>query len=325
MIGRVMDPYLTLGVPKGCNREEVKEAFRVRVQYAHPDRGGEDESFIRLRTAYEQILAELDQDAGSNAANPARAPRDEGRPARPGSKVEGETYESWFRHVAVQADRRESAWQSPRIRTIGMMILLAVIVVNLTVFLTIRAPVGPPRIADDPAEPADKRAEPDPAPGPIRRASNPLTERRWQQPPAYPPDFFVIPYNAILYIAPVEGHRGDATEFGIVTSQSDVLPIFTGLPSRPNPAVEVEVGPVAAGSKLRIYLKKNGSWAFSDAAPSRQGDESFSDRDNSLGGRGSIIERTGQATWVLHLDDIGSIDDDDEDILIQIRLGRKEF
>ena len=100
-----MDPYLTLGVPKGCNREEVKEAFRVKVQYAHPDRGGEEESFIRLRTAYEQILAELDQDRVPNAAKSPSAPRNGSHPVASGSGFVGETYESWFRQVAVQADR----------------------------------------------------------------------------------------------------------------------------------------------------------------------------------------------------------------------------
>ena len=141
-----MDPYVTLGVPKGCNREEVKEAFRVRAQYAHPDRGGEVLSFIELRTAYEQILAELDQDLDPNAAprKSAGDPRDEGRPMPPGSRFVGETYASWFRHVAVQADRGQSVWSSPRIRAIGIMILLGLIIVNLTAFWMIWTRDGQP-------------------------------------------------------------------------------------------------------------------------------------------------------------------------------------
>ncbi len=322
MIGRIMDPYLTLGVPKGCNREEVKEAFRVQAQHAHPDRGGEDESFIRLRTAYEQILAELDQELDPYAAKAARAPRDARRPVPPGSRAVGDTYESWFRHIAVQADRSHSGWRSPRIRTIGMMILLGIIVVSLAAFLIVwvPAPDGSLPRADSPVQPAAGAAEPEPVRAPIRLATLPRAERRWQQPPAHRPDFFVIPYDAILYFAPVEGHRGEATEFGIVTSQGDLIPIFTGLPGRPNPAGEVEIGPVSAGSRLRIYLKRNGSWVFSDAGSSKPSIESFSDRDDSLGGGGSIIERTRPATWVLHLDDVDSTDDDDEDVLIQIRL-----
>ena len=320
-----MDPYLTLGVPKGCNREEVKEAFRVRVQFVHPDHGGEVVSFIQLRKAYEQILAELDQDLDPNAVKPANDPRDDSHPVPPGSRVVGATYASWFRHVAVQADRNRTVWRSPWIRTIGIMILLGLIIVNLTAFWMIWTREGPPPSSDRPIEPPDELAVQDAASAPIRLPSRRVGERQWQKIPAYPPDFFVIPYTATLYIAPVEGHLGDATEFGIITEKGDVLPILTGLPGHPKPNGEVEVGLVSAGSRLRIYLKKNDSWVFSDAAPSGPSIECFSDRNHSLGGGGSIIEKTGQATWVLHLDDVGSTDDDDEDILIQIRLGPREY
>jgi hypothetical protein len=46
------------------------------------------------------------------------------------------------------------------------------------------------------------------------------------------------------------------------------------------------------------------------------------DQDNSLGRDGSVIEKTGPSTWVLHLDDAGSaeIDHNDADVLIEIRL-----
>ncbi len=121
-------------------------------------------------------------------------------------------------------------------------------------------------------------------------------------------------------MAPLVGDRGGTTEFGIVLPQGDPLPIFTGLPGHPNPAREIEVGPVSAGSKLRIYLKRGNSWVFSDSTFTKQSHETFSDRDNSLGGGGSIIEKTGSNTWVLHLDDIGSHDDNDDDIFIQLRL-----
>ncbi len=318
-----MDPYLTLGVSKDCNREEVKEAFRVRVLLVHPDHGGEQVSFIQLRTAYEQILAELDQDSGPNAASHDGAARDESRPVPAGSRVVAGTYESWIRQVAAQADRKRSVWRSTRIRAIGLAIIAVILIANLAAFWFIWSREPVPN-QDIPVVEADTREEPERAAVPIRIVTNPAATRRWQQPPAYHPDFFVIPYNATLYLAPVRGYRGDSTEFGIVTSQGDFLTIFTGLPGRPNPPGEVGVGPVDRGSKLRIYLKKNGSWVFSDATSSEPSSESFWDRDNSLGGNGSIIERTGEATWVLHLDDIGSTDDDDKDILIQVRLGRVE-
>jgi hypothetical protein len=56
-----MNPYQILGIAKDCTREEAKEAFRVRAYHAHPDRGGETKNFIRVRTAYEQILADLER------------------------------------------------------------------------------------------------------------------------------------------------------------------------------------------------------------------------------------------------------------------------
>jgi DnaJ domain len=58
-----MNPYQILGIAKDCTREEAKEAFRVRAYHAHPDRGGETKTFIRIRRAYEQILADLDRQA----------------------------------------------------------------------------------------------------------------------------------------------------------------------------------------------------------------------------------------------------------------------
>ncbi len=71
-----MDPYETLGVARNCSRKEAKETFRARARSAHPDRGGDIPSFIRLRQAYEQIMSELDR-APPLAANlaPKRAPQ----------------------------------------------------------------------------------------------------------------------------------------------------------------------------------------------------------------------------------------------------------
>jgi DnaJ domain len=56
-----MNPYQILGIGKDCTREEAKEAFRSRAYHAHPDRGGETKTFIRIRRAYEQILADLER------------------------------------------------------------------------------------------------------------------------------------------------------------------------------------------------------------------------------------------------------------------------
>ncbi len=322
-----MDPYLTLGVPRGCSRQEVKEAFRARVRYAHPDRGGEVLLFVQLHTAYEQVLAELDRVPGSDTAKRGPDTSDEhsSMTTRPG--VAEEPYESWLRHVAAQATSRQSGWRSPRVRVVGATIVLLLISVNLAVcwVLWTSAPQLP--IAAASIERATGGAEPDASSAPIRLTPVPRWARRWQRPPAKPTDFFLIPYDATLYVAPMvgdhggaDGSGGKATEFGLVVSQGDLLPIFIGLPDHPSPAREIEVGPVSAGSKLRVYLKRGNSWVFSDSDFTEPSRETFSDRDNSLGGGGSIIEKTGWNTWVLHLDDVGSHDDDDDDIFIRIRL-----
>lgn len=317
-----MDPYLTLGVSRDSNREEVKDAFRVKAQQLHPDRGGEDLSFIQLRTAYEQILAELDHPDDSDAETPGQARRHDHPQAAHGPRVSGDTYESWLRNVAAQAGRKQSVWRSARTRAAGMIVLLTLIVANLAAVLFFWIPNRIRPSTAPPVELADGQLEQDPGPGPIRRDVTPGRQRRWQKSPRQLADLFIIPYDAILYIAPVEGDRGRTTEFGLVTPQGDVFPIFTGLPGHPNPAREVEIGPVSAGSKLRVYLKKGDTWAFSDAADSAQSSETFRDRDNRLGGGGSIVERVDDSTtWILHLEDIGSTHEDHEDILIQVRLG----
>jgi curved DNA-binding protein CbpA len=77
-----MGPYEILGVPRDCTRAEAKEAFRARVRRAHPDRGGDVPAFIRLRTAYEQILAELERNPEPKPDPVARASRPD-RAARP--------------------------------------------------------------------------------------------------------------------------------------------------------------------------------------------------------------------------------------------------
>jgi DnaJ domain len=79
-----MDPYYTLGVPKDCTREELKEAFRAKARRAHPDRGGEPAAFIQLRHAYNQIIAEMGRRPPVPIAEKiARPARPDPRPTQP--------------------------------------------------------------------------------------------------------------------------------------------------------------------------------------------------------------------------------------------------
>jgi len=55
--GRVRDrapaSFAVLGLPATASEREVREAYRKRVKETHPDHGGDEESFRRLREAYE--------------------------------------------------------------------------------------------------------------------------------------------------------------------------------------------------------------------------------------------------------------------------------
>jgi len=44
--------FAELGVSAGASREEVRSAYRRRVKEAHPDQGGDEDEFKRVRQAY---------------------------------------------------------------------------------------------------------------------------------------------------------------------------------------------------------------------------------------------------------------------------------
>jgi hypothetical protein len=167
-----MDPYQTLGVPRGCTPEEVKDAFRTRAWRAHPDRGGEGLSFIRLCTAYKQILEEVDSSPrpdGRIPARPARVararkppipnwdpdlivlarppdpswdpelgvldepPSNARAPEPPEPQAARVRYVAWLGRLSARAERGKSSWQSGWVRAVGILILMSLIVANLWV------------------------------------------------------------------------------------------------------------------------------------------------------------------------------------------------
>ncbi len=145
--------------------------------------------------------------------------------------------------------------------------------------------------------------------------------------PAVVQPFFVVPYDATLYLQAIGGTGGATTEFGIGTSMTDAVAYFTNLPHNPVPSPEVQVGPVTANTSLNFYMKTvfagTTYWAFSDLYTTDPASiTAFTDTDHSFSPTGSIIVQTSPTTWVLHLDDAASykVDDNDNDVLIQIRL-----
>jgi hypothetical protein len=141
-----------------------------------------------------------------------------------------------------------------------------------------------------------------------------------------PTESFVVPFDSQLFLRPVGGEAGADTEFGIARSMTDLTPIFTGLPNNPNPNTEVLVGLFTAGQVVDFYERSTFGGlegvAFSFDTTTEPSRVAFMDLDDSLGLGGRVIEQTSPTTWLMHLDDAVSylFDDDDNDVLIQIRL-----
>jgi DnaJ domain len=78
----LLDPYDTLGVARDCTREEAVAAFRDKVWLAHPDKGGDEQAFIELCSAYQTVLKDArPKKRGRRLAPAARVPRPPERPA----------------------------------------------------------------------------------------------------------------------------------------------------------------------------------------------------------------------------------------------------
>jgi hypothetical protein len=135
---------------------------------------------------------------------------------------------------------------------------------------------------------------------------------------------FVVPYDGTLFVQGLGG-GGVATEFGLGISLATWSAVLRGLPQVTQ---EVPVGTVRAGDVLHFALKSDSPtgpvYAFSSASDAAAR-EVFTDRDGNLGGGGSIMEATGPGAWLLRCDDAASFDDDDSDILLQLRLDAQVY
>jgi hypothetical protein len=134
-----------------------------------------------------------------------------------------------------------------------------------------------------------------------------------------------MPVSGTLFLQQQGGSAAASTKFGIGTSPGNFVQYYDGLPNNPNPTGEVMVGSFAAGTIINFglfsQLGNESGWAFSTGTD-RASIVSFSDVDNSLGMNHNITQQTSPTTWLLHLDDALSylFDDDDNDVLMQIRV-----
>jgi len=137
---------------------------------------------------------------------------------------------------------------------------------------------------------------------------------------------FVMPNDGYLSMQFIGGEAAAVTTFGLGTSPTDFIALFTGLPNSPSSLNPVNVGFFTAGTTVHMGMFTDfggtSGWAFSSGTDFASL-EAFSDRDNSLGLGGSIIQQTGPGTYVLHLDDAVSGDDDDNDVLIRLTVSPK--
>ena len=143
--------------------------------------------------------------------------------------------------------------------------------------------------------------------------------------PAATAGFFVLPYDAEVFLQPAGGEAAATTEFGYLTPTGNLVPLFEGLPNMPNPDHAVDLGFFTGGTGLDFYEKTEFGgmtyFAYSNAHD-QASLVAFTDIDNSLGMGGSVIQQTGTSTWLFHLDDAASylFDDDDNDVHIQLQL-----
>ena len=51
-----MNPYIELDIPIDATDEEIKIRFRSLAQIHHPDKGGDEQIFVRIKLAYEILI-----------------------------------------------------------------------------------------------------------------------------------------------------------------------------------------------------------------------------------------------------------------------------
>eukprot|EP00931_Biecheleriopsis_adriatica_P069248 TRINITY_DN43107_c0_g1_i1.p1 TRINITY_DN43107_c0_g1~~TRINITY_DN43107_c0_g1_i1.p1 ORF type:complete len:305 (+),score=56.18 TRINITY_DN43107_c0_g1_i1:47-961(+) len=109
------DPWAVLGLRPGADRSEVRRAFRDKVRGAHPDVGGDPETFRCLKVAYSQAMDSFQADAPSVPLQRSRrAPPSSEEDVEHTPKKRSTSLEDFFQWRREQGPRREARRQEER-------------------------------------------------------------------------------------------------------------------------------------------------------------------------------------------------------------------
>lgn len=85
-----MDPFAVLGIDRDADGETIKRAYRRRAKETHPDRGGADAEFKRVKDAYELIQSDDGDDDTAAFVDDLGTDAREPTPGDPATQPESE-------------------------------------------------------------------------------------------------------------------------------------------------------------------------------------------------------------------------------------------
>jgi len=142
-----------------------------------------------------------------------------------------------------------------------------------------------------------------------------------------PESGLVVPYDCVLYVKATGGSASAKSTLGTGAQAGEFKAVITGLPHNPAPRKEVKLGAFLAGDSVPLAIRTEwgGKTYFAFAKGMDKGSRhTFGDPDKNAEGKGILRPLKRPGVWSLSLDDAASflIDDDDGDIVLEIRLKR---
>lgn len=127
-----MDYYTVLGVPRNASPEDIKKAYKKQSMKHHPDRGGNQDDFIKVQQAYEVLSNSDKRDAYDHPHQPNF--NNNGNPFQGGMGGPGGNFEDIFNHFGFQGGHHR---QSPnRDVNLDNLITLAEVMTGKSIVIT---------------------------------------------------------------------------------------------------------------------------------------------------------------------------------------------